>query len=134
MADVELNHSHKNIGTYGELQLLGPKYEQARICRGVFIDLTGNVTIGDNSEIADNVRIYTHKHHWVGRGLRKDNNVIDFWSLSIGRDVFIGVNSIIIGARSIGDGAIVGAGSIVTKDIPPYQKWAGNPARKIGER
>lgn len=35
---------------------------------------------------------------------------------------------------TIGDGAIVGAGSIVTKDIPPYQCWAGNPARFIKER
>ena len=130
---MELNRSHKDIG-YGELQLLGPEPDKARISNGVFIDLTGNVTIGANSEIAENVRIYTHKHHWVGRGLRKDNNVIDFWSISIGNDAFIGANSILIGARIIGDGAIIGAGSIVTRDVPPYEVWAGNPAKKIGER
>lgn len=131
---MELIRSHKDLGSFGELQLLGAESDKAKICDGVFIDITGNVTIGSSSEIADNVRIYTHKHHWIGRGLRKDNNVIDFWSLSIGNDVFIGVNSIIIGARSIGDGAIIGAGSVVTEDVPPYEKWAGNPARKIGER
>jgi len=130
---VELNRSHADIG-YGELTLLGPEPDKARISSGVFIDLTGNVTIGSNSEIAENVRIYTHKHHWVGRGLRKDNNIIDFWSISIGNDAFIGVNSILIGARTIGNGAIIGAGSIVTRDVPPYERWAGNPAKKIGER
>ena len=130
---MELNRSHADIG-YGELTLLGPEPDKARISNGVFIDLTGNVTIGANSEIAENVRIYTHKHHWVGRGLRKDNNVIDFWSISIGNDAFIGANSILIGARIIGDGAIIGAGSIVTRDVPPYEVWAGNPAKKIGER
>jgi len=49
-------------------------------------------------------------------------------------DVFIGVNVIICNSVTIGKGAIVGAGSIVTKDIPPYQVWAGNPARYIKDR
>ena len=49
-------------------------------------------------------------------------------------DVFIGVNTIICNSVRIGKGAIVGAGSVVTKDIPPYQVWAGNPARFIKER
>ena len=35
---------------------------------------------------------------------------------------------------TIGKGAIVGAGSVVTKDIPPYQVWAGNPAKYIKDR
>lgn len=35
---------------------------------------------------------------------------------------------------TIGKGAIIGAGSVVTKDIPPYQVWAGNPARYIKDR
>ena len=49
-------------------------------------------------------------------------------------DVFIGVNVIICNSVTIGMGAIIGAGSIVTKDIPPYQVWAGNPARYIKDR
>jgi len=49
-------------------------------------------------------------------------------------DVFIGVNTSICNAVTIGKGAIVGAGSVVTKDIPPYQVWAGNPAHFIKER
>lgn len=52
----------------------------------------------------------------------------------IEEDAFIGCNTIICNAVTIGKGAIVGAGSIVTKDIPPYQVWAGNPARYIKDR
>lgn len=49
-------------------------------------------------------------------------------------DVFIGVNSSICSSVTIGKGAIVGAGSVVTKDIPPYQVWAGNPAHYLKDR
>lgn len=49
-------------------------------------------------------------------------------------DVFIGLNVCICSSVTIGKGAIIGAGSVVTKDIPPYQIWAGNPARYIKDR
>lgn len=53
---------------------------------------------------------------------------------TIGQDVWIGCGAIIIAGVCIGRGAIVAAGSVVTKDIPPYEIYAGVPARKIGER
>ena len=49
-------------------------------------------------------------------------------------NVFIGVNVCICSPVTIGKGAIIGAGSVVTKDIPPYQVWAGNPAHYIKNR
>lgn len=54
--------------------------------------------------------------------------------VKIEEDVFIGCNVTICNAVTIGKGAIVGAGSVVTKSIPPYQVWAGNPARYIKDR
>lgn len=51
----------------------------------------------------------------------------------IGNDVFIGVKCIILKGVTIGDGAIIGAGSVVTKSIPANQIWAGNPAKYIRE-
>lgn len=48
--------------------------------------------------------------------------------------MFIGARTIICSNVEIGDNAIIGAGSIVTKNIPPNQIWAGNPARFIKER
>jgi acetyltransferase-like isoleucine patch superfamily enzyme len=55
--------------------------------------------------------------------------------LVIGHDVWVGLNVIICpGCRKIGDGAVVGAGAVVTKDVPPYTIVAGNPARPIRKR
>ncbi len=52
----------------------------------------------------------------------------------IGNDVWIGVNSIILSGVTIGDGAVVGAASVVTRDISPYTIVTGNPARPIRKR
>lgn len=55
--------------------------------------------------------------------------------LIIGHDVWIGLNVIICpGCRNIGDGAIVGAGAVVTRDVPPYAIVGGNPAKLIRKR
>jgi acetyltransferase-like isoleucine patch superfamily enzyme len=53
---------------------------------------------------------------------------------TIGHDVWIGTNSIIMGGVDLGTGSIVGAGSIVTKDVPPYSIVVGSPARIIKYR
>ena len=52
-------------------------------------------------------------------------------ALKIGNGTFIGCNTIIAKPVTIGEHCVIGAGSVVTKDIPPYQLWAGNPARFI---
>lgn len=52
----------------------------------------------------------------------------------IGNRVWIGFRAIILPGVKIGDGAVVGAGAVVTKDVEPFAIVAGNPARKIGER
>ena len=55
--------------------------------------------------------------------------------LTIGHDVWIGARVIILpGCRQIGDGAVVGAGAVVTRDVEPYRIVAGNPARAIRPR
>lgn len=52
----------------------------------------------------------------------------------IGNDVWLGFRTVIKGGVKIGDGAVIGSGSIVTKDVGPYEIWAGNPARFIRKR
>lgn len=53
---------------------------------------------------------------------------------SIGNDVWIGQNVLIKSGVSIGNGAVIGMGAVVTKDIGPYEVWAGNPAKFIRKR
>jgi acetyltransferase-like isoleucine patch superfamily enzyme len=52
----------------------------------------------------------------------------------IGNDVWIGSQTIILRGVRIGDGAVIGAGSIVTRNVPPYEIWAGAPARRLRDR
>lgn len=52
----------------------------------------------------------------------------------IKKKAYIGANTVICKPVTIGEGAVIGASSVVTKDIPPYEVWAGNPAKFIRKR
>lgn len=56
------------------------------------------------------------------------------YSCIIGNDVWIGANALLLEGITIGDGAIIAAGSVVIKSIPPYEIWGGNPAHLIRKR
>lgn len=87
------------------------------------------ITIGKNVTLTHGCTILTHYFdpRQAGRNFRYGKVIIE-------DDVFIGINAIICNSVTIGNGAIIGAGSVVTKDIPPFQVWAGNPARYIKDR
>lgn len=87
------------------------------------------ITIGNNVRITTGTKILTHYIDTNSSEIQfKTGHVI------IEDDVFIGMNTIICNSVTIGRGAIIGAGSIITKDIPPYEVWAGNPAHYIKHR
>jgi len=84
------------------------------------------ISIGDGAYITSGVTILCHDASGVQRlGFFKAAPVI------IGRNVFIGVNAIIMPGVKIGNDAIVGAGSVVTRDIPEGTVVAGVPAREV---
>ena len=103
----------------------------AYIYSGVIIDTVApdKVFIGNNAVITAGAKVLTHYIDPTMNGRR-----FRIGEVHIEDDVFIGVNTIICNAVTIGKGAIVGAGSVVTKDIPAFECWAGNPARFIKER
>jgi acetyltransferase-like isoleucine patch superfamily enzyme len=101
--------------------------------------------IGRYSSIASGVRILNHNHPMSFKGMNPlffnptlglcDGWLIDFNPLEIGNDVWIGVNAVIMPEVSrIGDGAVIGAGAVVNRDVPPYAVVLGNPARVVKYR
>ena len=107
-----------------------------------------NADIGAFCSIAAGCAIGGGKHpiNWVstspvfyhgGNVLHKNfahTEFEEYAHTTIGNDVWIGSRCLIKGGVTIGDGAVVGMGSVVTHDIPPYEIWAGNPARCIRKR
>lgn len=89
------------------------------------------VTIGDNVFFGPNVSIYTACHPLDPDERRTGREWAE--EIHIGNDVWVGGNATILPGVAIGDGAVVGAGSVVTKDVAPRTVVAGNPARKIKE-
>lgn len=87
------------------------------------------VTIGDNCQMAPNVAIYTAGHpvHPDSRNSGYEYGI----SVSIGDNCWIGGNSVICPGVHIGSNVVIGAGSVVTKDIPDWSIAAGNPCKVI---
>lgn len=93
------------------------------------------VSIGNFSMLANDVLIIGGDHNFRTAGIPSVLNGRDSARpTKIGHDVWIGARSIIFRGVTIGDGSIIGAGSIVTKDIPPYAIATGAPARVIKYR
>lgn len=93
------------------------------------------IEIGDNVSITDGVIFLTHdgssrlfRKKITGMNPKYGNR---FGAIRIGNDCFIGINSIIMPGVTIGSNSIIGAGSVVTNDVPQSSVVAGNPARLI---
>jgi len=88
------------------------------------------IEIGEGTYISDDVRIQDSDNHYIlENGIKK----IHTSPIVIGNHVWIGKNAIILKGVTIGDGAVIAAGSIVVKDVPPQCLVAGNPAKIIKE-
>lgn len=86
------------------------------------------ITVGSNCQLTD-CRIFTHGGGQVLRTEHPDFDV--FGKVSIGNYVYIGSGALIMPGVTIGDNALIAAGSVVTKSVPPRTVVAGNPARII---
>lgn len=92
------------------------------------------IVIGDDCLISYEVHIRTSMHNYSDRSVKireqgsKEKDVI------IGNDVWIGFGAQIMPGVNIGDGCVIGAGAVVTRDTDPYGVYTGVPARKIKER
>ena len=102
------------------------------IGKNVLIDYSGEIIVGDDVWLSENVSIYTHHHILDSDRVKKLASKIIPSVLCIGSGAWIAANSIILETvHNIGEQAVVGAGSIVTKDVPPRVVVAGNPAKVV---
>ena len=100
---------------------------------GVIMHGLGNISIGNDVLISPGVSIYAQNHGIAKNQLiAKQKQTGD--GVIIEDDVWIGAGAIILDGVTIRTGAVIGAGAVVTNYVPAYEIWAGNVAKKIGER
>jgi maltose O-acetyltransferase len=93
------------------------------------IDTTGDVTIGRNVALANRVSLLTSGHEMDDPRARAGRRVLA--PIVVGDGAWLGANVTVLGGVTIGEGAVVAAGSLVRADVPPHTLWAGVPARLV---
>lgn len=122
-----------NIGTFVEIQRDAVIGNRCKIQSHTFV--CSGVTIEDEVFVGHAVMFINDKEPHATRQDGQPQGADD-WLLVptlVKRRASIGSNATILCGITIGEGALVGAGSVVTKDVPPYSVVAGNPARKLRE-
>lgn len=98
------------------------------IGRGCEFDVMERVSVGDHTQIAPGCFITDH-NHGTAADLRIDQQTCVVGPVIIGRDVWLGARVTVLAGVTIGDGAVVAAHAVVTKDVPPMAIVAGVPAK-----
>ena len=96
--------------------------------------LYGPLTIGNNVAVAAHVTLASIGHGYDRTDIPMVEQPAQKKEIVIEDDVWIGANAVIIGGVTVGTGTIVGAGAVVTKDVPPFSVVGGAPARVIRNR
>ena len=118
-------------GSYVAAPISGACISRLKIGKNVFINSNllamarGGITIGDNAQIAANVQLISNNHDPY------DLKVLTCRPVHIGESAWIGAGATVLPGVRVGKHAVVGAMSVVTKDVPDYAVAVGNPAKVI---
>jgi UDP-2-acetamido-3-amino-2,3-dideoxy-glucuronate N-acetyltransferase len=112
----------------GQNVMIGPRVKIGNGCK-----IQNNVSLYDGVELADDVFcgpscVFTNVNNPRANVSRKD----EFRTTPIGRGASIGANATIVCGHALGEYCFIGAGSVVTKDVPAFALMVGNPARRMG--
>ena len=126
------------IGRFHRCSIIVSGEGQLTIGNNVGMSSTGlvchhKIVIGDNVRIGGNVVIYDTDFHSLNAedrlNLQKDQLHTKKAPVIIQDNVFVGAHSTILKGVTVGENSVIGACSVVTKDVPPNEIWAGNPAK-----
>lgn len=120
-----INISYLNKLTLGEYIHIGNE---------CILNCYGGLDIGNNVVIGPYVTIWTVDHNYNDTTMLPFDNIQLCKKVTIENNVWIGAKSILVPGITIGEGAIIAMGSVVTKDVEAFSVVGGNPARKLKER
>lgn len=102
-----------------------------RVAVGWFaeLDARGGITVGNDTSISSHAKLITGSHD-----IDDGAYTADFRPISIGHHCWIGTGAMVLQGVTVGDGAVVAAGAVVTRDIPAGEVWGGVPAQYIRKR
>lgn len=101
---------------------------------GAVFQSIGGINIGSGTIIGPNLKIYTANHRFRNAKSIPYDEIYDLKPVEIGQNVWFGGDVIVVPGSNIGEGSIVGAGCVVSGNIPPLSIIVGNPARIISTR
>ncbi len=129
--NVYLGHRTILKGYYRGTLRIG---DQSWVGQDCFLHAAGNITIGRAVGIGPAVKILTSWHAEAGRAKPILFSPIEFAPVVVEDDADIGVGAIVLPGVTVGRGAQIGAGAVVSKDVPPFAVVAGTPARILRYR
>ena len=100
---------------------------------GLHNTVIGPVKIGSHVNLAQGITVTALNHNFTEKKLRIDEQGVSTTPVTIGDDIWIGANAVILPGVTIGNHSVVAAGAVVTKDVPPHTLVAGVPAKIIRE-
>ncbi|MBO7128495.1 MAG: acyltransferase [Prevotella sp.] len=98
---------------------------------GLHNTVIGPVTIGNHVNLAQGITVTALNHNFTEKDMRIDEQGVSTTPVTIGDDIWIGANAVILPGVTIGNHSVVAAGAVVTKDVPSHTLVAGVPAKII---
>lgn len=99
-----------------------------------YVGCSGYIEIGDNVMLGPRVGLFAENHNFEVPEILIKEQGVTLKFIKIENNCWIGTNSVILAGVTIGEGSVIAAGSVVTKDIPPFSVAAGVPAKVIKAR